>query len=146
MNTQMSTSVQDHPDEKSNEDRIRELLRGVAKAVRIRDLNGILAAYAPYAVIFDVRDSLQYRGKDALKKSWQECFANTTNFSYEIDSLEIKVSDDMAFSHALSHATGRTTAGKALDLWMRCTNCYIKLNDKWLVVHEHLSVPSNGHF
>ena len=50
---------------------------------------------------------------------------------------------DLAFSHCLSHATGKTMDGRDIDVWMRATDCYQKMNGKWMIVHEHVSVPGD---
>lgn len=114
----------------------------LATAVQLRDIEGILAAYAENAVIFDVRDTLE-SGKDGLRRSWQECFEGSRDFKIEVHEPTIHVEGNLAFSHCLSHATGKTMDGQDIDVWMRATDCYQKKNGKWLVVHEHVSVPGD---
>jgi ketosteroid isomerase-like protein len=31
--------------------------------------------------------------------------------------------------------------GQKSDFWLRWTACYRKANGKWLITHEHVSVP-----
>ena len=121
---------------------IRHLIDRLSKAVQSRDIEGILAIYANEAVIYDVRDSLQY-GKEHLRESWNECFRSSKTFRIEVEGPTIRVDGNLAFSHCLSHATGQTTDGQDIDVWMRATDCYRKINGKWLVVHEHASVPGD---
>jgi ketosteroid isomerase-like protein len=52
-----------------------------------------------------------------------------------------RASDDIAFAHGLGRLTGTTTKGEQVDMSFRATMCYRKVGDKWLVVHEHASVP-----
>ena len=108
------------------EGQIRHIMDRLSKAVQSRDIEGILATYAEDATVFDVRDSLQY-GKDSLRSSWEECFASSKEFKIEI----------------LSHAMGKTTDGQDIDIWMRATDCFRKAGGKWLIVHEHVSVPGD---
>jgi ketosteroid isomerase-like protein len=34
-----------------------------------------------------------------------------------------------------------STSGKRVDLWTRATIGFRKIDGRWLVVHEHVSVP-----
>jgi uncharacterized protein (TIGR02246 family) len=120
----------------------RQLMHNLVSAVQSRDIEGILSAYAPGAVVFDARDSLQY-GKEGLKKSWRECFDSSDSFNIEINNPKITVDDNVAFSHCLSHATGKTTDGQDIDVWMRATDCYKRIDGQWYVIHEHVSVPGD---
>ena len=47
----------------------------------------------------------------------------------------------MAFSHSLNRVSATTTDGEKLDMWWRATVCYRKIDGKWMVTHEHASVP-----
>jgi len=37
--------------------------------------------------------------------------------------------------------SGTTNNGQKADRWLRWTACYSKINGKWLIVHEQVSVP-----
>ncbi|MGH8763226.1 MAG: YybH family protein [Nitrosospira sp.] len=50
-------------------------------------------------------------------------------------------SDDMAFSHSLNHISGARTNGEKTGIWVRVTACYRKANGKWMITHEHVSMP-----
>ncbi|MFY9570945.1 MAG: nuclear transport factor 2 family protein, partial [Blastocatellia bacterium] len=49
--------------------------------------------------------------------------------------------EDVAFSHSLNRVKGTKTDGGDLEMWWRATVCYRKLGGKWIVTHEHSSVP-----
>jgi uncharacterized protein (TIGR02246 family) len=126
----------------SDEDEIRQLMEDVSEAVRSREMETILAAYADDAVIYDVRDFLKI-DKAGLRRSWQECFDSSKEFSYKIKDLKFQIDEHTAFSFCLSHCTGITTASEKIDIWIRVTTCYAKRNEKWQVLHEHTSVPGD---
>src|ERR1700675_4923318 len=46
-----------------------------------------------------------------------------------------------AFSHGLCHVSATKTDGGQLDMWWRKTVCFRKIEGKWMVTHEHNSVP-----
>jgi len=126
----------------TNEEQIRQLMEDVSEAVRTRDVHTILEAYADDVTVFDVRDSLKIN-KEGLRKSWQECFDSSTEFSYKIKDLKIEIDEKLAFSFCLSHCTGLDIKGNKIDIWIRVSNCYSKRNNQWLVVHEHASAPGD---
>ena len=47
----------------------------------------------------------------------------------------------MAFGHSLNRITGRRTSGEETDVWVRATVCFRKVDGRWLIAHEHVSVP-----
>jgi ketosteroid isomerase-like protein len=128
--------------EGSAESQIRQLMEDVSEAVRTRDMETILSAYADDLVLYDVRDALK-TNKEGLRKSWQECFDSSREFSYKIKDLKLQVSEDAAFSFCLSHCTGVTTDQKPIDIWVRVTSCYAHRQGEWQVVHEHVSDPGD---
>lgn len=60
---------------------------------------------------------------------------------YEIRDLSITSGNDVAFCHYLYRASGTRTDGAKVDMWVRATVCYRKINGTWMVTHEHQSVP-----
>ncbi len=53
----------------------------------------------------------------------------------------ITVGDDVAFSHSLNRIYGKRTNGEQTDVWVRVTAYRRKINGKWLIMHERVSVP-----
>lgn len=125
-----------------NEAAIRTLIDDNVKAIRAKDIDGVMSAYAPDLVAFDVVPPLQYVGAEAYRKPWQELFASYQSMiHYEVRDLSIAAGDDVAFSQSLARISGTLKSGKKTDLWLRWTACYRKTNGKWLIVNTHVSVP-----
>ena len=121
---------------------IREMMDLWVKAVRAKDVSGVMFNYAPDILLFDLAPPLSCRGADAYRKNWQEWFTSWQGpIGYEIRDLSITVGDDVAFSHSLNRISGTRTNGETTDVWVRATACLCKINDKWLIVHGHFSVP-----
>jgi uncharacterized protein (TIGR02246 family) len=123
---------------------IRELTDRLVKAVRAKDLNGVMTAYAPNMVAFDIVPPLQYVGAAEFKKPWQELFELYEGpLDYEVRDLSITVGDDVAFSHSLNRIGGTMKNGHKTGMWLRYTGCYRKMNGKWLIEHLQASVPAD---
>ena len=57
--------------------------------------------------------------------------------------MELNVSggDDVAFCHCLNHVDATRMQGGKLDMFWRATLCCRKIDGKWMITHEHNSVP-----
>jgi uncharacterized protein (TIGR02246 family) len=124
------------------ETELRALIEERAEAVRAKDIDGALAHVAPDVVAFDVVNPLGYRGVGAIRQrltQWLSSFAGP--IGYELRDLSITASDDVAFSHSLSQVRATLTNGQKLEMWWRATVCYRKIDGRWLITHEHSSVP-----
>jgi uncharacterized protein (TIGR02246 family) len=121
---------------------IRALIDDQGKAIRRRDVGGSVAGYAPDVLLFDVVNPLLSRGSAALRKRLAEWFSSFQGpIGYELRDLSITMGDDVAFAHSLKRVSATTTDGRKLDMWWRATVCYRCMDGKWLVTHEHASVP-----
>jgi uncharacterized protein (TIGR02246 family) len=126
----------------NDEARIRALIDDQAKAIRARDIGGSVSRCAPDILLFDVVNPLQSVGSDAARKRVTEWFATFQGpIGYELRDLSITTGDDVAFSHSLNRVSATTTDGEKLEMWWRATVCYRKLDGRWMVTHEHASVP-----
>jgi uncharacterized protein (TIGR02246 family) len=121
---------------------IRKLIDGFVKAIRAKDIDGVMSVFGPEVVSFDISPPLRHGGGEAFVKRWQELFDSyQTPIDYELQDLSITAGDDVAFSHSLNRVSGTMKNGQKSDRWLRWTACFRKTNGKWLIVHEQVSVP-----
>jgi uncharacterized protein (TIGR02246 family) len=122
---------------------IRELVESWAKAVRARDLDGILAHHAADISMFDVPPPLASKGIDAYRKTWATFFAWSDDpVVFDIEDMEITAGRDVAFVAALMRCAGTEKSGERIRLEFRLTVGLRKLDGRWTVVHEHHSIPA----
>lgn len=128
-------------DRTAAESQIRTLIDDRAKAVRAHDMKGAMSSTASDILSFDVLNPLQYAG-DASRKHAGDWFSSFEGpIGYEVRDLKVTSGDDVAFSHSLNRFSGTKTGGAKIDMWVRATTCYRKNNGKWVITHEHMSVP-----
>jgi uncharacterized protein (TIGR02246 family) len=121
---------------------IRRLVEACAGALRAKDVDGLMSHYAPDVRSFDLAPPLQYRGADVYRKSLEEWFATFRGpIGYEIRDLSVTAAEDVAFCHSLNRISGARTDGEDTDVWVRATVCCRKDGGRWLITHDHLSVP-----
>ncbi len=123
---------------------IRALEERFVAAFKAKDLDGIMKVYAPdqTLVVFDVVPPRQYVGASAYRKDWQTFLDSFEGpITVELSDLDVAADRDLAYSHSIQHVAGTDKQGKKLDLTVRVTDVYKKVRGRWLIVHEHVSVP-----
>jgi uncharacterized protein (TIGR02246 family) len=121
---------------------IRGLIDRWAQAIRSKDVNALMADYAPDVLAFDLLPPLQYRGADAIRKrafEWISSFEGAIDF--EMRDLAVTTGDDVAFCHSLNRVRGTSEDGTKIDMWWRATNGLRKIDGEWLITHGHSSEP-----
>ena len=128
-----------------NEAEIRALERRFAAAVTAKDVDKIMQNYVPdeSLFVFDVAPPRQYVGAKAYRKDWEDFFAAYPGpvDMFDVTDLGIVSDGNLAFAHSIQHLVVTDKNGKKTDLTARVTDGYRKINGKWLIVLEHISVP-----
>jgi ketosteroid isomerase-like protein len=126
----------------SDEADIRERIDLLVEAVRVMDLDRVMAMYARDLVSFDIEPPLRHVGADAKRHNWSRVFSMYQRpLEYEIRDLAITVGDHVAFGHSLNRISGTLTNGRRTDLWVRWTTGFRKIDGSWLIAHDQVSVP-----
>jgi ketosteroid isomerase-like protein len=121
----------------SNEDEVRGIVEGWARAVSAGDREAILAHHANDLLMFDFPDVV--RGIEDYDRTWDFFYANPRGrIVYTPSQMSIVAGEDVAFATCLMHCDG-TSAG---PLDFRLTVCLRKMRGDWTIVHEHHSVPT----
>ncbi|OIN56827.1 YybH family protein [Arsenicibacter rosenii] len=121
---------------------IDRIVKAQESAVRLKDIDGAMKHYSPDVVSFDVVSTLQKRGIKTCRErleSWLAQFPEP--FSYHIETLSITADEEVAFCHSFNHVLGDLANGNRIDMRWRATTCFSRMNGKWLITHEHSSVP-----
>jgi ketosteroid isomerase-like protein len=128
----------------SDELQVRQLIDCFVEAFRTRNVGLMMSLYAPGFVAFDIVPPLQDVGKDTYKKTWEKAFAFFQDpIEFETRDLTITACSDVAFSRQLLRLQATMVNGQKVDRWERLTFCFQKIDGKWLIVHEHVSVPAD---
>jgi ketosteroid isomerase-like protein len=126
---------------------VRQRVGDAVKALNAKDIDGVMSLYAPNLVSFDIAPhfgALRYVGADNKRRAWQEAFAAYTGpFDYEVHDLNVTTHGELAFAHSLNHVTATLASGHIVDMWLRWTACFRRIDGVWLVVHDHVSVPAD---
>lgn len=126
----------------TDEAEIRDLVENWARAVRTKNLHGILADHSPEILMFDVPPPAQSMGLEAYKKTWDVFFSWFQDSGiFNIEEMKITAGNDVAFVTALMRCGGTEASGEKVELQFRLTIGLRKVGGRWTVVHEHHSIP-----
>ena len=124
------------------EEELREIVRERVDAVHAKDPARLAAREAPDIVTFDVLPPLHTRGSDAVQAKTQAWFdAYDGDIGYEVQDLQVTARDDVGFCSFLYHVSGALASGGKVDMWVRATLGCCRIDGKWLITHDHESVP-----
>jgi ketosteroid isomerase-like protein len=127
-----------------DEQQIRALEERFAAAFRAKDVDAIMKNYAPGTelFVFDVTPPRQHVGFEDYKKDWQDFFAAFGHVdTFEVQDLSIETDGKLAYSHSIQPVVMAVKDGSKFNLTVRVTDCYRKIDGKWLITQEHVSVP-----
>jgi|SRR5208282_630339 len=93
-------------------------------------------------VVFDVIPPRQYVGADAYKKDLQGFLGSFNGpVTFENSDLQVVADGKLGCAHYVQHLAGTGKDGKPVDITVRVTDVLRKVKGKWLIMHEHVSVP-----
>ena len=128
---------------RSDEAEIATLIRAWAAAVHHGNLAAVLADHSADIVMFDVPPPEQgVRGIEAYRDTWPSFFEwQRSGASFEIVDLHVTAGDDVAFAYALLRCGSAEELRNNPDHRLRLTIGLQKVDQRWLVTHEHHSFP-----
>jgi ketosteroid isomerase-like protein len=125
-----------------DEKEIRDLVEDWVRAVHEKNADAVVAHAARDILMFDLAPPLRHRGAAEQKRGLAGWFASFDGpVEYKVRDLDVVAGDDVAFSTSLNWIGGKRTNGERTDVWVRATIGYRKVERRWTVVHEHVSVP-----
>jgi ketosteroid isomerase-like protein len=118
----------------SDAELVRNIIARWETAVQNRDMAGTLANHAPDILMFDVPEPIQARGLAEYAETWELFFRYSLGGveSFRLRELEFTVDESLAVAHALLDV---------VDVKCRLTTVLRKIDDEWMIVHEHHSSP-----
>jgi uncharacterized protein (TIGR02246 family) len=123
---------------------IRHMMHEWSRALEAKDLDQLFKDYAPDAVLYDAIPPYKTCGVDNICQVWANCLPYFPDiFQSEHRDIQVHVAGDTAFMHCMHHFITTPAEHPCGQTWMRVTVGYRKINGKWKVIHEHVSIPFN---
>jgi len=109
-----------------------------------KDVDKVMSVYAPgkQLFVFDVVTPREYKGWEAYRKDFEGLFSSFPGpMKNTISEQTIHVVGSIAYGHNIQTGEFVGKDGKPVNLIVRTTDIYRKMDGKWLIVEEHNSVP-----
>lgn len=133
-----------HDTRAADEQAIRVMYDRYSAAVAAKDLNTIMSFYVPdeTLVAFDAFPPRQYVGAAAYRKDYADFFAAFPGpAKSQASDVHVETSGPLGYARGFDRWVITGKDGKPLEVVFRFTDVLKKIDGKWLIVHEHLSVP-----
>ncbi|WP_293366688.1 nuclear transport factor 2 family protein [Phenylobacterium sp.] len=127
----------------SDKAQIEGLEKGFIAAFNAKNTKKVMTYYAHQGLfVFDVTPPREYVGWAAYKKDFDDLFAAFPGpVSMKISDVSITVVGEVAYGHSIQHGDFTAKDGTKVELVVRVTDVYRKIDGKWLIVQEHVSIP-----
>lgn len=138
------TSCREKENTTTDETAIRAIYKEFSEAIAAKNLKKIMSVYTTgdELLVFDAFTPRQYNGASAYQKDYEGFFASFPGPAKStVSNLNIKVSGNLAYTSCIDQWTITGADNKPIDMLFRCTEVLEKRNDKWLIIHEHISFP-----
>ena len=123
---------------------INASLERLVAGVSAKDIDGIMAYYIPdeSLLVFDALLPRQYIGAAAHRNNWESFMARYPSTVHaEVSEWKAETAGNLAYGHGIFRIAGPDHEGKPLDVTVRFTNIFRKIDGKWFAIHEHVSWP-----
>ena len=121
---------------------VRALLDSRVEACRAKDIDRLMSLYSTDAIYFDVVPPLQFAGSAAIRSNFLRWFDEYEGpIGLDTRDLHVLASGDVAFAHMLHLDSGTRKNGRQTKIWVRSTVCCQQSNNRWIITHEHISLP-----
>lgn len=121
---------------------VRAVLEEWAAATRQNRKNDILKNHAANLVIFDVLPPMKYESAESYRRGWEKWQPETEGEAiFNFENLTITVGSNIAFAHGFIRCGGTLPDGRVFQDLVRTTFCLMKVNNSWVVQHQHVSKP-----
>lgn len=126
---------------------VRALLDTRAEACKAKDIDRVMALYSPDIVYYDAVPPIQFDGSDEVRNNFLRFFASFDG-PIDLDAQDpaVTVGGDVAFAHMLHQVSGERDNGVGATMEVRSTVCCQRSGEKWMITHEHVSVPIDPSF
>lgn len=126
----------------TDEAEIHALIDRWSAAVRAQDYSAIRTEHDADMLMFDVPPPFQSRGIDAYMATW-DLFFGCLNppIIFHFTDVQVTAGENVAFATAVGHCTERID-GQSQPLEFRLTMGLRKVDGRWIIAHEHHSVPA----
>lgn len=124
-------------------DAIRALVESYRHAFEARNIDGIMAVYAPSDLfVFDAVPPRDYPSAAAYRQDWLEILKLFPGRVRDrVEQFSVTVQGSIAYGHHVEDVRLTRKDGSVWHVVLRITDVYRREGQRWQIVQEHVSWP-----
>jgi ketosteroid isomerase-like protein len=128
---------------------VQDVLKNYQTAVYEKDVEKFLSMYAPEIQIYDCWENWESKGISSWKENVVQWFNGLSEdgvlLKVDFNDVVVEENSHLAFIHcAVTFAAHQEESGERLrQMTNRFTFGLKKVNESWVIIHEHSSLPIN---
>ena len=107
------------------------------------DIDKLIGYYAPDATVLDIYAPGLYHGRDQIRAAFAPQFAAIRTMTHEMAEMNIATNGRFACAAMQIRFTGSFKDGKPLALSVRQLDAFKKVEGRWQIVQQHISLPTD---
>ncbi|RIX97004.1 DUF4440 domain-containing protein [Aureimonas flava] len=121
-------------------DDARHLEAVVREMAEAQTADQIMKHWASEVAWFDI-SAENLHGYDAVHAEFDRQFGKLVECGADFLELDCHVSGDVGFVRSVQRFWAQTKTGDRHDMTTRQTDCFLRRDGKWTLVHQHISLP-----
>jgi uncharacterized protein (TIGR02246 family) len=124
------------------EQELRDLVEERVAALHAKNPKPLADRQDPDVIAYNVLPPLHSAGRAAVEEQTQAWFDSyVSDIGYAVHGLQVSADGDLGFCAFLYHVSGTLEGGTEVSMWVRATLCCRRTDGRWLIIHDHESVP-----
>ncbi len=106
-------------------------------------MKNLIKYYAPHAIVFDMIAPGVYQGRAQIAKNFQAQLNTVQSMKHTMPEIDIASDGTMACAAMQLHFDSTMKNGQTYSISVRQIDAFRKINGKWQIIQEHISVPAD---
>jgi ketosteroid isomerase-like protein len=105
------------------------------------DVDKVMAHYADNALLIDIAAPGWYAGREQIRSAIEPQLAGLQSITYKMDEISVVSDGKFACAAMQIHFDARKKDAPSLTMGLRQIDAFEKIDGKWLIIQQHVSVP-----
>lgn len=108
------------------------------------DMSKLIGLYAPDAMVLDIYAPGVFKGRKQIQNGFAPQLAAVKTMKHEFREFNVASNGTLACAAMQIHFDTQLQDGKALSMTVRALDAFRKVNGKWQIIQQHVSLPTDA--
>lgn len=105
------------------------------------DMTKLIGLYAPNAIVLDIYAPGIFKGRKQIMEGFAPQLAMIKTMKHEFRDFNVATNGKLACAAMQIHFDTQLQDGKSLSMTVRALDAFRKINGKWQIIQQHVSLP-----